>query len=226
MSKDSVMVKCLFVCVMLMGCQVLHAQEKKYSTYYYQKATLYEVLPIAPTDIVFVGNSITDGGEWSELFEDSRMKNRGISGDIAEGVYDRLEPILKGQPAKIFLLIGINDVARGTSADTIVARILKIAEKIDKDSPNTKLYIQSVLPVNDCYGLFKGHTSRGDVVLEINRLLKEKAVEKQFTYIDLHSHFRNEEDGKMNPEYSNDGLHLLGKGYLLWREILLPYINE
>ena len=30
----------------------------------------------------------------------------------------------------------------------------------------------------------------------------------------------------MNPEYSNDGLHLLGKGYLLWRQLLLPYIHE
>ena len=74
--------------------------------------------------------------------------------------------------------------------------------------------------------MFKGHTSRGEVVLEINRLLQEKAVEGRFTYIDLHSHFRNEEDGKMNPEYSNDGLHLLGKGYLLWMQIVLPYVNE
>lgn len=215
----------LFICVLLIFSQWVHAQEKKYSTYWYQKATLYEALPVAPTDIVFLGNSITDGGEWAELFGDFRMKNRGISGDIAEGVYDRLDAVLGGKPAKIFLLIGINDVARGTSADTIVARILKIAKKVGEDSPQTKLYVQSVLPVNDCYGMFKGHTSRGDVVLEINRLLKDKAAEGRFTYIDLHSHFRNEE-GKMNTEYSNDGLHLLGKGYLLWKELVLPYVNE
>ncbi|MGL5562350.1 MAG: sialate O-acetylesterase, partial [Tannerellaceae bacterium] len=41
------------------------AQEaRKYSTYYYQRATLFEQLPITSKDIVFVGNSITDGGEW------------------------------------------------------------------------------------------------------------------------------------------------------------------
>ncbi len=219
------MMKYLVVCMLLLLCQWGHTQERKYSTYWYQKATLYEALPVVSTDIVFLGNSITDGGEWAELFGDARMKNRGISGDIAEGVYDRLDAVLGGQPAKIFLLIGINDVARGTSADTIVARILRIAKKIGEDSPRTKLYVQSVLPVNDCYGMFKGHTSRGDVVLEINRLLQEKAVEGRFTYIDLHSHFCNEE-GKMNPEYSNDGLHLLGKGYLLWKQIVLPYVNE
>jgi|MGYP000174918198 lysophospholipase L1-like esterase len=30
----------------------------------------------------------------------------------------------------------------------------------------------------------------------------------------------------MNPQYTNDGLHLLGKGYLLWRDIVKPYVNK
>lgn len=36
-----------------------------------------------------------------------KSSNRGISGDVAMGVYDRLDPILKGKPAKIFLLLGL-----------------------------------------------------------------------------------------------------------------------
>lgn len=214
--------KLLFTGMILMSFCTVHAQ--KYSTYYYQKATQYEALPITSEDIVFLGNSITDGGWWAELFGDSRMKNRGISGDVAEGVYDRLAPILKGQPAKIFMMIGINDVSRGTSADTIVARIAKIADRVKKESPRTKLYIQSLLPVNDCFGKFQGHTSRGHVVLETNSLLKKMASEKRLTYIDLHPHFC--EDGKMSTKYSNDGLHLLGEGYLLWKRLILPYVNE
>ena len=187
------MMKVWFVCMMVTWGLIALGQEKKYSTYYYQKATLFEELPITSTDIVFLGNSITDGGEWAELFGDCRIKNRGISGDIAEGVYDRLDAVLKGKPAKIFMMIGINDVARGTSADTIVGRIVRIMEKVAKESPRTKLYIESVLPVNDCYGKFQGHTSRGKVVEEINRLLKEEAQERQLTYIDLYSRFCNEE---------------------------------
>lgn len=58
-------------------------------------------------DIIFLGNSITNGGEWSELLNNKHVKNRGISGDICMGVYDRLDAVLKGKPAKIFLLIGI-----------------------------------------------------------------------------------------------------------------------
>ena len=142
------------------------------------------------------------------------------------GVYDRLDAILKGKPAKIFLLIGINDVSRGTPADTIVSRIEMIVRKIKADSPKTKLYLQSVLPVTDHYNMFKGHTSRWQVIPEINKGLVGLAEKEGATYIDLYSHFIDKQTGKMNTTYTNDGLHLLGKAYLKWVEIVKPYIGK
>lgn len=203
-----------------------YAQEKKYSTFYYQRATLFEALPVSSKDIVFLGNSITNGAEWAELLRNKRVKNRGISGDVCMGVYDRLAPILKGKPAKIFLLIGINDVNKGASADTIANHIGQIVRKIKSDSPRTKLYLQSVLPVTDEFGMFKGHTSRWQMVPGINRQLQELARREGATYIDLYSHFVDGATGKMKAEYTNDGLHLLGKGYLKWVEIVKPYVNK
>lgn len=220
------MKKFVFLMTVLALSLVCHAQERKYSTFYYQRATLFEELPITSKDIVFLGNSITNGAEWSELFQNKNVKNRGISGDICMGVYDRLDAILKGKPAKIFLLIGINDVSRGTPADTIVNRIRLIARKIKTDSPKTKLYLQSVLPVTDHYKMFQGHTSRWQVVPEINKGLIHLAAEEGVTYIDLYSHFMDEKTGKMNIEYTNDGVHLLGKGYMKWVEIVKPYIKK
>lgn len=220
------MKKFVFLMTVLALSLLCHAQERKYSTFYYQRATLFEELPITSKDIVFLGNSITNGAEWSELFQNKNVKNRGISGDICMGVYDRLDAILKGKPAKIFLLIGINDVNRGTPADTIVSRIGMIARKIKADSPKTKLYLQSVLPVTDHYKMFQGHTSRWQVILEINKGLIRLAAEEGATYIDLYSHFVDEKTGKMNINYTNDGLHLLGKGYMKWVEIVKPYIKK
>lgn len=220
------MKKFVFLMTVLALSLVCHAQERKYSTFYYQRATLFEELPITSKDIVFLGNSITNGAEWSELFQNKNVKNRGISGDICMGVYDRLDAILKGKPAKIFLLIGINDVNRGTPADTIVSRIGMIARKIKADSPKTKLYLQSVLPVTDHYKMFQGHTSRWQVIPEINKGLIRLAAEEGATYIDLYSHFVDEKTGKMNVNYTNDGLHLLGKGYMKWVEIVKPYIKK
>lgn len=202
------------------------AQQRKYSTFYEQRATLFEELPVTSKDIIFLGNSITNGCEWWELFQNKHVKNRGISGDICMGVYDRLDPIVKGKPAKIFLLIGINNVSRGASADTIVSEIGMIIRKIKKESPKTKLYLQSVLPVNDCYGMFEGHTSRWQVVEQINNLLQPLAQKEGATYIDLYTHFVDGDTGKMNPQYTNDGVHLLGRGYLLWRDIVKPYVDE
>jgi lysophospholipase L1-like esterase len=211
---------------MLFLFQNAFSQVRHYSTFYYQRATLFESLPVSSKDIVFLGNSITNGGEWSELFNDKHIKNRGISGDMAMGVYDRLDPILKGKPAKIFLLIGINDLARGTSVDSIVMKIGLIVQKIKKDSPGTKLYIQSVLPVTDQYKMFGSHTSRASDIPVLNEMLNKLSENEKVIYVDLYTHFADNETGKMKSEYTNDGLHLLGNGYLLWRDIILPYLKR
>ena len=83
--------------------QISDAQTQKYSTFYMQRSSLFNKLSITSKDIVFIGNSITNGAEWNELFPQKRVKNRGISGDTSEGVFDRLDAIVKGKPAKIFL---------------------------------------------------------------------------------------------------------------------------
>lgn len=220
------MTKILFLFVALLVATTGNAQERTYSTFYHQRATLFEELPVTSDDIIFLGNSITNGGEWSELFNNKHVKNRGISGDVCMGVYDRLDAVLRGKPAKIFLLAGINDVSRGTPADTIVLRIGAITQKIKQDSPKTKLYLQSILPVTDHYKMFGGHTSRWQVIKKINEGLIRLADQEKVTYIDLYSHFVDEKTGKMNIEYTNDGLHLLGKGYLKWVEIVKPYVSK
>lgn len=202
------------------------AQERTYSSFYYQRASLFEKLAVSEEDILFVGNSITNGGEWTELFEDARVKNRGISGDICEGLYDRLDPILKGKPSKIFLMIGINDLARGTSLDLIVAQTDGIAEKIMRESPRTIIFLQSILPVNDCYGMFEGHTRQSQIIAPLNQRLKEMAELKSITFIDLYNHFVIPGTHKLDPRYSNDGLHLMGEGYMKWVEIVKPYLEK
>lgn len=199
--------------------------QSKYGTYYDQRETLFRSLPHTKNDIIFLGNSITDGGEWCELFDNKNVKNRGISGDVVEGVYDRLPTILKGNPAKIFLLIGVNDVAQGKSAEYIAEGIEKIVNKIKNESPKTKIYIQSILPVNDVFNMFTGHTKRAGVIIRCNELVKSMALKNNITYIDLYPLFING-DGKLKAEYTNDGLHLLGKGYIAWRDIILPYVKK
>lgn len=195
----------------------------KFSTYYDQRELLFETLPTSHRDIIFLGNSITDGGEWSELLQNRHCKNRGISGDVCDGVLNRLATITKGQPAKVFLMIGINDLGRGGNPDTIAAKTRQIVRKIKAESPRTKIFLQSVLPVNDHYGMFEGHTARWKDIPATNVLLKQIAEEENVTYIDLFSLFANAES-KMNLDYTNDGLHLIGKGYEVWCNAIKRYL--
>ncbi|MEO5946792.1 MAG: family 20 glycosylhydrolase [Chitinophagaceae bacterium] len=194
-----------------------------FSTYYHQRATQFNSLPKTNDDIIFIGNSITDGGEWSETFNDLKIKNRGISGDITAGVLNRLDEVAKRKPAKVFLLIGVNDLSRGISADSVVKNILLMASFMRQETPSTNLFIQSILPVNDIYNKFQGHTSKAKQVKEVNDALSKNAAAYRYTYIDLYLPFSNRV-GKLKPELSNDGLHLKGEGYLLWKHLLYPFI--
>ena len=203
--------------------QLSGAQTQKYSTFYVQRASLFSKLTITPKDIVFIGNSITNGAEWNELFPRKRVKNRGISGDTSEGVYDRLDPVVKGKPAKIFILIGINDISRDVKVEDIVLNMKRIVKEIQKKSPKTKIYIQSILPVNPDFGIFKGH-EKPQLIKEINQQYQNIAKEYNVNYINLYPHFLEEGTDRMNKNYTNDGLHLLGEGYLLWSEIIKPYL--
>ena len=203
--------------------QLSGAQTQKYSTFYVQRASLFSKLTITPKDIVFIGNSITNGAEWNELFPRKRVKNRGISGDTSEGVYDRLDPVVKGKPAKIFILIGINDISRDVKVEDIVLNMKRIVKEIQKKSPKTKIYIQSILPVNPDFGIFKVH-EKPQLIKEINQQYQNIAKEYNVNYINLYPHFLEEGTDRMNEKYTNEGLHLLGEGYLLWSKIIKPYL--
>lgn len=217
------MKRILIAFLAILFAQLSGAQTQKYSTFYVQRASLFNKLTITSKDIVFIGNSITNSAEWNELFPQKRVKNRGISGDTSEGVYDRLDPVVKGKPAKIFILIGINDISRGIEVETIVQNMKRIVEKIQTESPKTKIYIQSILPVNPDFGMFKGH-QKPQLIKEINQQYQNISKEYKVSYINLYPYFLEEGTDRMNEKYTNDGLHLLGEGYLLWSKIIKPYL--
>ena len=193
--------------------------------YNYQKRSLFEQLPIRGNDIVFLGNSITDGCEWAELFNNRHVKNRGISGDRSSWMLDRLDPIVGGQPRKLFLLIGTNDLAAGTPAAEVVANVRKIVERFQSESPRTKLYVQSVFPVNDSFKKYAAKHGRHDAdIVAVNKGLQALCAEKGIVYIDLWT-LLADKNGKLRADLTNDGLHLMGEGYIVWRDAVLPYVK-
>lgn len=217
------------ILVLLMAVATLScmAQKKPVNpdVYYARRATLFDLLPVYSSDNIMLGNSLTDGAEWNELFDNCHVKNRGIVGDIIPGFFERLEPILKGQPRKIFIMGGVNDISHGVSADSIVSAMTQVVTTIQARCPKTEIYVQSMLPFNNDVRLWKLLKGREQVVVDGNKGLESMCQRLGVTFINLYPLFVGE-DGKMKPEYTNDGLHLMGGAYLIWRDALLPYIRK
>jgi hexosaminidase len=196
-----------------------HFPDSLFSTYYHQRVSHFKTLPTTKESIIFLGDSISDGAEWSELFGNHRVLNRGISGDFTLGILNRLEEVYTRKPAKVFLLIGINDLTRNISTDSVVKNIVWIVELIKANSPNTQIYVQSVFPVNEQFGKFNGHTSRKVQILELNEQLSSIQATYHFEYVDVYSYLVDSA-GRLNSQFTNDGLHLNSRGYLQWKEIV------
>jgi predicted alpha-1,2-mannosidase len=194
---------------------------KAVRAYYYHKKEHFESLPDTEGEIIFLGNSITDNCEWAELFGNPSIKNRGIGGDDTDGVLERLDEVTSSKPSKIFLMIGTNDLAYGKSAEHVLENIGIILDRIHSDSPGTRIYLQSILPVDEAVH----YTRKNSEIQNINRGLEKMAGERGLIYIDLHSKFSNEE-GILDKQYSLDGLHLNGEGYLYWKELIAGYVAE
>jgi lysophospholipase L1-like esterase len=169
--------------------------------------------PLKSGEIVFIGNSLTEqGGDWSVKFGIGGIRNRGIAGDVSDGVLLRLGEIIYYKPKSVFLLIGVNDIfnlqAGGgiPSTDYIGNNILKIAQEIQKGSPSTRIYVQTILPSS---------AELKQNIQKVNELIVRNGQTGIYTTIDLHSQFINNQ-GLMRQDLTTDGLHLNTQGYLIW----------
>ncbi len=104
---------------------------------------------------------------------------------------------------------------QGTSIDTIKHDYLTILKSIKENSPNTKTFLQSILPISDN----KVH----EHILELNTWLSSVAKEQKFTFINLYHKFLM--NNTINPGYNYDGIHLRYAGYLAWKDEIYKDVN-
>lgn len=194
------------------------ALEALEGAYWRNKVELFERFSVGPEDVVFLGDSLTDLCAWSELFDDRRMKNRGISGDTTAGVLRRLDGLLAGRPRLLFLMVGINDINQGDPIDAIVARYRALVARARAVSPATVLYLQSVLPLDT----FRWGTAPGERILAFNAQIALLADGERVHFLNLHPLFAV--DGRLADAYTHDGLHLNGAGYDRWKAAITPHL--
>ena len=193
------------------------------SSYYIEKQTLFDNLPQSDNTIYFLGDSLTDGCEWNELLSNPKIKNRGINGDTTQGILNRLNKITQSKPQKIFIMIGINDLLNNIETTKILDNYQKIIANIKYNSPKTKIYIESILPMN-----FEIDKTRRPIanqnISDFNNNLKNFADNSNIFYIDLYSKFLNSAN-QLDEKYTLDGIHLNGQGYLIWKNEITKYLK-
>lgn len=180
------------------------------------------IMPVHEGDIVLMGDSITNMHEWWEAFGcRQNILNRGVSGCVSSETLKNADAVVQGHPAKVFIMVGTNDL--GTSGKDVPADIASNVEAVVKafkeGSPETEIYVQSVLPVAE------GGSRSNDNIVGLNALYKGICERSGATYVDLWSKFVEPGTTHIDPSLTKDGLHLYPAGYKIWCEEIAGYIG-
>lgn len=176
----------------------------------------FKALTTNEESIVFIGNSITNMHEWWEAFDNPAILNRGTSGAVSDEMLDNLETVLAGRPAKIFLMIGTNDLGTAglNTAEHVAQNVRTALECCRRESPATQIYVQSILP-----------SRQRDLTLqrETNDSLRKICTETGAIYVDLWDDLLSV---STNNSHTLDGLHLTATGYRIWCEKIAPLVGS
>jgi len=178
---------------------------------------------IDSNSIVFLGNSLIANFDL-EQFNNPHTVNRGISGDFTEGVIKRMNGIINKHPKKIFIEIGINDLVEKVPLGTIAHNYDTILQKISVVSPQTKVYIFSLLPTKLHRSILTSAANVNKRVVKFNAILAKFPKKYHCTYIDTWSHFVTK-DNSMDTKVTTDGIHLTEEGYKIWRNLITDLVN-
>lgn len=209
------MIKSILLVILLIGINLFADTWKiQNDPYYKHKVSQFKVLQsINNIEIMMLGDSITDEGLWNELLE-RKIQNRGISGDTTSGIIDRLSTI-SPSIKKAFIMIGVNDIMRGSSEEEVFSNYKKIiASLLEK---NIQVYIQSTLYI--------GKTRMQNFnqkIEQLNILLKDFTTKKGLIFIDLNQYLAPNK--VLKNEFTDDDLHLKGKAYLIWAKAIKNYL--
>ncbi len=190
---------------------------------------IFEACPNSTEDVYLVGDSLTAFACWSELIPGHRVCNRGVPGDTTAAILARLNEVTEGRPRVVAIMAGINDLLAGRTAPETIDGLREIVRRIRETCPETRIVLQSVLPVNPAiYDAVtrpyhpEAHRPTVEEVGQINTALQDLAGQG-IIYLDLWPAMTR--NGDLREEFTLDGVHVNGAGYLAWASALRPIIE-
>lgn len=214
----------MLFCTMILSAQEIQENILENKTYL-ERMAYFKATPLTNGQIIFLGNSLTQGGKWNEYFPTQKPVNRGIAGDNTLGMLNRLNEIIIAKPKKVFLMAGINDISLSRSNEKIMIGIKSIIYQIETGSPYTKIYVQSLLPINNNRNVYQRMLNKEWQIEQLNKELKAFCEKENITFINIYPAFLSE-DRTLDAKYTTDGLHLNDNGYTVWVDQIRKYVEE
>ncbi len=194
---------------------VIPTPSPSYSDHFYHKKSFFEQHGGHDYDVVFIGDSITEDAEWEDLFPSLKIANRGISGDRTDGVLKRLDSIYSTNAKKAFIMIGINDFSAGAEVNDVLENYKSIVSNLV--AHGMQPYVQSTILAGN------RRAELNIKIMALNDQLKKMTAEnKTVTYIDLNAGLAK--GLVLDSKYSEDGVHLNGSGYAVWKDTIKSYL--
>lgn len=170
--------------------------------------------PVPESAVVLLGDSITAGGDWSELLPGVPVVNEGHPGFTTDQLAARIADIGAAQPVAVLVMTGTNDVRDGLPAARTVAGLDRLLDDLAARSPRTTVVVQSILPRRET----------ASQIIETNAALRELAARRGLQYLDLHASF-DDGSGGLRAEETTDGWHLSEAGYRRWAGLIAPVVD-
>jgi len=170
---------------------------------------------------IFLGNSITEGFDLDSFFPDMHTVNRGIVSDHIDGVIKRLDVCLgDAKNAKLFILLGINDIGAKRSEKEIKYLYRQLVKEI-VENYNYDVYLHSILPTSP-----RWKNCPPGMIRKINLYIEKLAKRYDMTFINIYPLFKDEKTDYAKDELFKDGLHPNENGYKIWAKYLINFIQE
>lgn len=178
-------------------------------------------------DALFIGDSrtvglrdYTDLSEHADFYCETSLTIYKVMEEDFDGQGTVEEALADNDYGKIYLMVGINELGRGTTED-YMEKYTEVVDRLHELEPEAKIFIQGIMRVS-------GEKSNKDAIFNNsninarNNAIATLADNKQIFYIDVNEVVCDEE-GNLHGDYTFDQIHLLGAYDELWKQFLLEH---
>ncbi|MBO4380571.1 MAG: hypothetical protein J5815_00275 [Clostridia bacterium] len=222
----SILIALAFVALIVGNCLLfVRLQDKQkqeawaefFREYYNNKVAQYEEEnpTLHDVDVVFLGDSLTDGYDVNSYYAQFNVANRGIGADTTFGLERRLKvSAYDVNPKVVVMLIGANNL------DTMLNNYERIVVSLKQNLPDAKIVLLSICPTSG------SQAWRNPIALEKNVEVEAIAGRQGCTYVDMFPILLDPDTDELRESYTIEGLHFTPEGYEVITAALTPILTD